>query len=197
MRLLFAAICCVALSTASFAQTAAPNGQQGMAPGNPAGAPDITPPAHPITVDQTRKMFELMNFQKTMDGMMNQMISMQNQQAPFIPQSVWDDFRSTFKQTDFVSLFLPVYQKYLSEEDAAKSIEFYQTPAGRRMLEAMPLMMADISSVAGQKGEEIGHSVVERHMPEIQAAAKKYQEEHAAPQPSGSAPTTPKPDSPR
>ncbi len=142
-------------------------------------------------------MFDLMNFQKTMDGMMNQMISMQNQQAPFIPQSVWDDFRATFKATDFVSLFLPVYQKYLSEEDAAKSIEFYQTPAGRRMLEAMPLMMADISAVAGQKGEEIGHSVVERHMPEIQAAAKKYQEEHATPQPSGSAPATAKPDSPR
>lgn len=197
MKLLLAAICCVALSTASFGQNAAPDQAGSATSADATAAPKVTPPAHPITLEQTRKMFELMNFQTTMDSMMNQMISIQNQQAPFIPQSVWDDFRTTFKKTDFISLFLPVYQKYLSEEDAAKSLEFYETPAGRRMLRAMPLMMADISGVAGQKGEEIGHTVVERHMPEIQAAAKKYQQEHASPQPAGTVPASPAPDSPK
>jgi uncharacterized protein len=202
MKFFCSAVCFLVLSTSAFAQQPA---NAASSPTTTSAKPEIAPPAHPITLEQTRKMFELMDFQNMMDGMMNQMIAIQNQQAPFIPPAVWDDFRATFKKTDFVTLFLPVYQKYLSEEDAAKSLEFYETPAGRRMLRSMPLMMGDISSVAGQKGQEIGQAVVQRHMDEIKAAAKKYQDEHASPAatPSSEAPATApppaaaKPDSPK
>ena len=195
MRVIYAASCFLLLSTVAIAQQPAPAPATGDATAQ--AAPAVTPPAHPITLEQTTKMFELMDFQHTMDSIMNQMISMQSRQVPFMPTSVWDDFRDTFKKTDFVTLFLPVYQKYLSEEDAAKSLEFYETPSGRRMLRAMPLMMGDISTIAGQKGQEIGQAVVQRHMDEIQAAAKKYQQDHPSPDQPSSAPGagTPKPDS--
>ena len=196
MRVIYAACCFLLLSTVALAQQPAPE----TAPGSAAqAATAVTPPAHPITLEQTTKMFELMDFQKTMDSIMNQMIAMQTRQVPFMPASVWDDFRETFKKTDFVTLFLPVYQKYLSEEDAAKSLEFYETPSGKRMLRAMPLMMGDISTIAGQKGQEIGQAVIQRHMDEIQAAAKKYQQEHPSQDEPSSGPAAgaPKPDSPK
>jgi hypothetical protein len=203
MKILSSAICFLLFSAVALAQQPSPDAAKPAASKAPAAAaegPEITPsPAHPITLEQTRKMFELMNFQKSMDGMMNQIIASQDQQAPFIPTAVWDDFRSSFQSTDFVALFLPVYQKYISTEDAAKSLEFYETPAGHHMLQVMPPMMSDIYKLAGQKGQEIGQAVVQRHMAEIQAAAKKYQEDHAAPSAPASAPpaSSDKPASPK
>lgn len=128
-------------------------------------------------MEQTRQMFALMSFDKMVDRMMQQMIDVQTEQAPFIPSTVWDDFRSSFQKTDFVAVFLPVYQKYLSEEDAQKSLEFYQTPAGQRMLKAMPPMMAEVSTLGAEKGQEIARAVLDRHMEEIKAAEKKYEEQ--------------------
>ena len=153
---------------------------------NPSSSVDssIAPPAHPITMAQTRQMFALMNFDKMVDQMMQQMIAMQTDQAPYIPTTVWDDFRVTFRKTDFVEVFLPVYQKYISEEDAEKSLEFYQTPAGQHMLKAMPPMMVEVSTLGAQKGQEIARSVLDRHMDEIKAAEKKYEEQkQSAPAP--------------
>ncbi len=172
-------IFCVVACAALFSLPVA--GQQGTAASPRIAASareEPSAPAHPITLEQTRKMFSLMNFGNSMDSMMDRMISIQSQQSPFIPATVWDDMRATFKKTDFVLLFLPTYQKYLSEADAAKAIEFYATPAGRRMLKVLPPMMADISAVANEKGQEIARSVLERHMDEIQAAQAAYEQQH-------------------
>ncbi len=136
-----------------------------------------TPPAHPITTAQTREMFELMGYKKLMDNMLNQTIAMQKQQAPFVPADVWTDFQNSFSNIDYVSLLQPIYAKYISEEEAAKSLEFYRTPAGRHMLESMPMLMRDIMVASQQNGQKIGHEVIERHRAEIEAAQKKYQQE--------------------
>jgi hypothetical protein len=177
MRILYMLACAAALTAPAWGQQAAPSAKSTAAS---AATAQPAPPAHPITLEQTRKMFQLMDFNVSMDSMMDRMISMQSQQAPFIPASVWDDMRATFKKTDFVVLFLPTYQKYLSEYDAQQAIEFYSTPAGKHMLKSLPLMMADVSTVASQKGQEIARGVIDRHMDEIQAAQKKYQEQAPA-----------------
>ncbi len=136
-----------------------------------------TPPAHPITQAQTREMFELMGYKKLMDNMLNQTIAMQKQQAPFVPADVWTDFQTTFSNVDYVALLQPIYAKYISEDEAAKSLEFYRTPAGRHMLESMPMLMRDIMVTSQQNGQKIGREVIDRHRPEIEAAQKKYQQE--------------------
>jgi uncharacterized protein len=75
----------------------------------------------------------------------------------------------------------PIYAKYLSEEDAAKALVFYQTPAGKRVLQSMPPMLGESVAAAQQKGRQVGRDAIEKHRPEIEAAQKKYQAEHAPP----------------
>ena len=145
-----------------------------------------TPPAHPITIDQTREMYDLMGFKNTMNGMLMQTIAMQKQAAPFVPEDVWTDLQTSFGNVDYVSIFQPIYAKYLSQEDAAKSLEFYRTPAGHHMLEVMPPLMHDIMLASQQKGQQVGREVIDRHRTEIEAAQKKYQQEHE-PQPAAPA----------
>jgi hypothetical protein len=159
------------------------------------GAP--TPPEHPITLDQTRELLNLMDYKKIEDTNWSQMITMNRQAAPFIPEDVWTDVQTNINAIDYPSLMQPIYAKYLSQEDAAKALEFYRTPAGKRVLQSMPPMLAESVAASQQKGRQAGRDAIEKHRPEIEAAQKKYQEEHApktAPAPNGS--STAQPSSP-
>jgi uncharacterized protein len=146
-----------------------------LTPGTP------TPPAHPITMAQTRELLDLMGYKKIEENNWSQMIAMNRQAAPFIPEAVWTDVQTSISGIDYPALMQPIYAKYLSEEDAAKALEFYQTPAGKRVLQAMPAMLGESVAAAQQKGRQLGREAIEKHRAEIEAAQKKYQAEHAPP----------------
>jgi hypothetical protein len=192
-------------TTPSAAATTAPSGRNisSLTPGTP------VPPAHPITMDQTRELLDLMGYKKIEENNWSQMIAMNRQAAPFIPEDVWSDVQTNISAIDYPSLIQPIYAKYLSQEDAAKALEFYSTPAGKRVLQSMPPMLGESVAAAQQKGRQVGRDAIEKHRAEIEAAQKKYQAEHAppagstapgaggaAPAPSGSPSTTPAPTTP-
>ena len=109
---------------------AAPSGAASTAPSNRSissltpGTP--TPPAHPITMEQTRELLDLMNYKKIEQNNWSQMIAMNKQAAPFIPADVWTDVQTNIDGIDYATLMQPIYAKYLSQEDAAKALEFYR-----------------------------------------------------------------------
>jgi hypothetical protein len=146
-----------------------------LTPGTP------TPPAHPITMEQTRELLDLMGYKKIEENNWSQMISMNRQAAPFIPADVWTEVQTNISGIDYPTLMQPIYAKYLSQEDAAKALEFYQTPAGKRVLQAMPPMLGESVAAAQQKGRQVGREAIEKHRAEIETAQKKYQAEHAPP----------------
>jgi hypothetical protein len=135
-------------------------------------------------MEQTRELLDLMNYKKIEESNWSQMIAMNKQAAPFIPADVWTDVQTNISGIDYPSLMQPIYAKYLSQEDAAKALEFYRTPAGKRVLQSMPPMLGESVAAAQQKGRQVGRDAIEKHRPEIEEAQKKYQAEH--PQPAGS-----------
>lgn len=161
-----------------------------LTPGTPA------PPDHPITLEQTRQLLALMDYKKIEDGNWSQMITMNRQAAPFIPEDVWTDVQTNINTIDYGSLLQPIYAKYLSQEDATKALEFYGTPAGKRVLQSMPPLLGESVAASQQKGRELGRQAIEKHKAEIEEAQKKYQAEHApkttpTPGPGAAAPTQP------
>ncbi len=140
------------------------------------GAP--TPPAHPITMEQTRELLTLMGYKKIEENNWSQMIAMNKQAAPFIPEDVWTDVQGSIAGIDYPTLMQPIYAKYLSQEDATKALAFYHTPEGHRVLQSMPPILGESVAASQQKGRQIGREAIERHRPEIEAAQKKYQAEH-------------------
>jgi uncharacterized protein len=175
----------VKTSGASATAQATPSAPAATAPSNrrigslTPGAP--TPPAHPITMEQTRELLDLMGYKKIEESNWSQMIAMNKQAAPFIPDDVWTDVQTNISGIDYPTLMEPIYAKYLSQEDAAKALEFYRTPAGKRVLQSMPPMLGESVAAAQQKGRQVGRDAIEKHRPEIEAAQKKYQAEHAPP----------------
>jgi uncharacterized protein len=173
----------ILLSPFTFAQQSPSQPPQHAAAKKQAGSASGTtsaPPAHPITLEQTKEMFELMHFRSTMLGMLHANLQEQRQRAPFIPEDVWQDFEMSFGKADFIPVFLPVYQKYLSQEDAAKALEFYRTPTGQHVLAVMPGLMQDVGAAAQTKGDQIAQAVFERHHQEIEDAQKRFSQQGPA-----------------
>jgi Uncharacterized protein conserved in bacteria (DUF2059) len=165
-----------------------------LTPGTP--PPPVGPP---ITLEQTRQLLALMDYKKIEDGNWSQMITMNRKAAPFIPEDVWTDVQTNINTIDYPTLMQPIYAKYLSQADAAKALEFYSTPAGKRVLQAMPPLLGESVAASQQKGRELGRQAIEKHRTEIEAAQKKYQAEHApqtAPAPGAGSASPAQPTSP-
>jgi hypothetical protein len=158
------------------------------------GGDEVKGPEHPLTLDQMKVLYVAMGYDKTIDQNLQNMITTQKARAPFIPVDFWDDLDSSFKKIDYPTALLDVYKKYLSTEDAAKLIDFSKTEAGKHFLESLPDTSRQVTAAIQKQQQQTGMQVQARHKDEIDAALKKYREEHApkpAPTPAGTTPATP------
>jgi uncharacterized protein len=165
--------------------TFAPAGVWGQT-GNP-GAPATTasiesgaPPAHPATEDQIREYLSLLGVEKVAHEMLNsELRAMQATAAPYYPASFWTDMNDSFQKLDITAVYLSLYQKYVSREEMQASIDFYRSPAGKKMLAMQPMIIRDAQAVLRQRGGEVGAAVYARHKDEIEAAKKSYEQQHS------------------
>jgi hypothetical protein len=205
-------ICGFLLTLSAGAQTAAtpaaaqttPSTTSSSAPATPSkpmvlSTPDgdtVKGPEHPLTLEQMKELYVAMGYDKTIDQNLQTMITMQKTRAPYIPTDFWDDLDSSFKKIDYPTALLDVYKKYLSTDDAAKLIEFSKTEAGKHFLENLPDVSRQVAIAIQRQQQQTGLQVQARHKDEMEAAIKKYQEEHApkapaTPPASGTTPATP------
>ena len=173
------------VSLAVFAQAApAP---KPAAPAGPAA------PAHPLTVAQAHEIMQLTGTAKIKQQLTDNMLRYFEQSfPPFMPKDVMVDMKDSLAKADIDTPVVAIYQQHLSTEAAVKVIEFYKTPAGHELIEATPLILGDAQKTALATGQKIAHDVIERHRPEIEAAQKTYQAQHAAPAPGAGAAPAPK-----
>jgi len=205
MKSLQYAVCGLLLTVAAAAQTspASPASQSPAPPpaassGKPIqlstlGQSDVKGPEHPLTLDQAKELYVAMGYEKSLEQGREQQLSAQKARAPFIPQDVWDDFDATSKKVDYPTAFYDVYKKYLSADDAAKLIDFSKTAAGKSYFENSPAITRETTAAIQKLQQGVGQEVQGRHKDEIEAAVKKYRDEHA-PKPAPSlGPTPPTP----
>ncbi len=171
--------------TAFSQQAAAPKPPVTVKPSTPAiAAPAANtppPPEHPLTNEQAHQLMELTGTSKLKPELIENMHKyFARSFPPFVPQDVKDDLNASIDKMDVDTPVLAVYKKYISTEDATKAIEFYKTPAGHRIAESESALTAEVQRAATQVGQQTAKEAIDRHRPEIEAAQKKYQEEHAA-----------------
>jgi hypothetical protein len=173
MKKLIFAVSVVAMfaSAPVFAQQTSP-----AATTSPSAAqPQIAPPAHPLTLEQTRELFNTAGTQTMLRALAHQALAVQRASAPeFIPASIWTELEDGLVNIDFPTLLYPTYSKYLSEQDAAKALEFYKTPEGQHLIQVMPVVMKDAGKIGQEQGARIAQEVFGRHQQEILDAKAKY-----------------------
>jgi len=103
-------------------------------------------------------VLRLMKINRTTD-MASNMINQYRQMLPDIPDSFWDEI----DPDEFSDLLIPIYTRHLTIEDMRASIEFYESPAGQKLLDKTPAIMEDSMKAGEQWGLELGRKWEEKH----------------------------------
>jgi hypothetical protein len=134
----------------SFLLCASATAQEQKVP-RPASEPQaIQPPEHPISEEQLRTYYNVCHIPSLSRELTHEKMEAQRKQLQaWYPQSVWDEIEDAIDNIDLPKVALPVYQKYVSEDDAKWLIKFMATPQGQRLLQSV--LMKDAQ--AQQAGE--------------------------------------------
>lgn len=96
-----------------------------------------------------------------------QILSMIEQQAPALPESVKVEIQAMFSEEALLSLMdqmVPIYAKYYTQQDMDDLIAFYDTPLGKKLSTVQPQITLESMSVAQQWAAEIGQKVAAKIM---------------------------------
>jgi hypothetical protein len=100
---------------------------------------------------------------------MRQMLPSLKRMVPNAPEKFWTDFMAEVSPDDLVNMVIPIYQKYLTEEDVQAINRFYDSPAGRKLIQSQPMIMRE-SMLQGQAwGQKLARKVIDRYKAEQQA----------------------------
>ena len=84
------------------------------------------------------------------------------QMSPNVPAEFWEEFKREFTGDEMFDLLIPIYARHMTHEDIIATIDFYESPAGKRMVASLPKITEE-SFDAGQKwGKEIAIRVFKR-----------------------------------
>lgn len=140
-----------------------------------------TAPEHPITVEQVHEMLQLTHADRLKEELTHGMMGYWQRSMPFVPQDVMTDLETSMNGIDIDAMAVKAYQAHISTEDAAQMIAFYKTPAGERVIAAMPGIERQLQEDGARQGMQVAQQVMQRHQTELKAALEKYRQEHAAP----------------
>jgi len=138
-------------------------------------------PEHPVTPEQVKQMMAITHATDRMRDGIHKMIAQQKSALPYFPEGFWADFEAEMAKVDWVAVATPIYQKYLSTEDADKAIAFYSTESGQRSLDSSMAVVEEMQMKGFELGKAAGEKLGEKYQAEIQENARKMQQSSAPP----------------
>jgi len=83
----------------------------------------------------------------------------------------FERFRAKLDLQKLLDLAVPLYDKYLSDEEIKGLIQFYQTPVGQKALKVLPQLTAEL----GEAGRKMGETVGRESMMEVLAEHPEFE----------------------
>lgn len=123
----------------------------------------------PASQENIRKLMEITGAGEMGIQMMNQMLPALKQMIPDAPEEFWTDVMAEVDGNQIIELVIPVYQKYLSEEDVTAINAFYNTPAGKNLIQVQPAILQESMML----GQEWGQGIAEKVIIKYKAQANK------------------------
>jgi hypothetical protein len=116
-----------------------------------------------VGTNKTADIKKLLTLTKSADlgvQMMQEMLASFRQTMPEVPDKFWLEFAGKVKTEDLIGLMVPIYERHLSHQDVIELIQFFESPAGKKLVSVQPEIMKE-SMLAGQAwGQQIGMEVV-------------------------------------
>jgi actin-related protein len=115
----------------------------------------------PITLDQLRKLLdELHEVEATRALTLEEAERQRAALPPWFPKVVWDAVEQKMSSLDIAKVELPIYQRYISAENADGIILYLQGPLGERLAERVMSRRAAIAET-GAQGSKATQTVID------------------------------------
>jgi hypothetical protein len=114
-------------------------------------------PEHPITMERLHAMLEGMGAIEAQKVLMHESLEAKRKTMPaWFPADVWEDLETKVEGVDIVKVAFPVYQKYVSQEQADTVIFLLQGPTGKEIQQKTleRVMKALHSGASGSKADD-------------------------------------------
>ena len=113
-------------------------------------------------IENIKKLLDLTGSGKMGAQVAQAMIASFQQSYSDVPDEYWESVKNEIHAEDIVKLVIPIYDKYYSEEDVQQLIDFYESPIGKKVISATPLIMQESMKAGQEWGKSIGEKVVEK-----------------------------------
>ncbi len=127
-----------------------------------AAAQDAAADAHAQKLADIRKLMSLTGADKIANQMLDQMGESMRTLQGAGSAKYFAEFRKEFDLNKIFELQIAAYDKHLSADDIESLVAFYESPAGRRMIEAMPEITSELMTQATQMSQEIARKLLKR-----------------------------------
>ncbi len=94
------------------------------------------------------------------DQMLKRMIPSLKKMVPQAPESSWAETISEIDTDEVEKKIMPIYQKYLTEEDVQAINAFYNTPAGKKIIQVQPRIMQESYAVGQKWGQKTAKQIL-------------------------------------
>ncbi|HZH29254.1 MAG TPA: DUF2059 domain-containing protein [Pyrinomonadaceae bacterium] len=85
---------------------------------------------------------------------------------PHVPAKVWEELRKEFDAEFNAEMirdtYVPIFARHFSAAEVKALIKFYESPAGRKLLETMPRVKEEGYIVGYERGQSLGRRMQER-----------------------------------
>lgn len=105
--------------------------------------------AEQASKESVLKLMELTGSKNIGEQMLSQMVAAMKKVSTDVPESFWTEF---VRQADFdelMDMIVPIYQKYLTQQEIDKAIAFFSSAEGKKIASTQPMIIQE-SVQAGQ-----------------------------------------------
>lgn len=150
--------------------------QPGMAQASSANPESTQAPIDPVKSADIRRLLEVAGTKNIMESMMDSMqTSMKPLMVSSLPAGEYRDklidlfiqrFRSKANLNQLLDLAIPIYDKHFSDQELKDLIKFYDTPIGRKLVVALPQIVAELQAQGRQWGAKLGRDCMQEVLAE-------------------------------
>lgn len=113
-------------------------------------------------LDDIRRLLDLTGTKDMVNQMKSVMVAQFKQNAPSMPNGMFDEMMEELKAEELEESMIPVYARHFTGDDIKHLIAFYQSPFGRKVMREMPQIIMESNEVGVRWGQGVVTRVATR-----------------------------------
>lgn len=113
-------------------------------------------------INSIKELITITGTKNLTQQILNQSITSMRSQFPQVPQVFWDEFSAGLTADQLINRLIPIYDKYLTDEDIKQLIAFYRTPVGKKIISVSPQIASDSLNIGQQYGKEVAQRAIQK-----------------------------------